>query len=469
MFYFKNFLVLCSLTLFVEAHELQNLSLNEALKIMKKNNLELKIAHFDEQIKLHEAKAASGLSYGKLDAKVQALRSNDAGNVFGFKLKSREASFGDFGFSDFLTPLGGAIVGAANGQQPSDMSGLLTTQPDDLNYPEARNHYQTTLTYMVPLYTGGKLEQYQKITKALQTMSQLDTAQLLNEKVFQTTKTFYDISLIDQYINNLTNINRNIDKLHNIVKSMRQEGFAKEIDEMEVETRKTEAKSMLSQAEYNKKLAYQYLSFLLNKHVISIEPQTNMVPMPLIEKEAFLKENLDIQKAKLGLDITEMAIKAEEANFLPSVGAFSEYGSSDNKPFNEFENKDFYTVGLQLEWNLFNGTIDKNNLNKAKVANLKVREQVELAQKGTGLKIAKLQTEIKSKTADVESLQKQLDFAQKVYENYEERYQEGISSISDVLIKQSKELEVLLKLLTAKNDRNTKVFELQSILNKGEV
>jgi hypothetical protein len=41
-----------------------------------------------------------------------------------------------------------------------------------------------------------------------------------------------------------------------------------------------------------------------------------------------------------------------------------------------------------------------------------------------------------------------------------------MTSISDVLIKQSKELEILLKLLTAKNSRNTKIFELDSILNR---
>lgn len=465
---FRHIILTLLLSTLSQAEALQNLTLTEALNIMEKNNLELKVSKFEEQLRLYDAKTAKGHNYGKLDAKVQALRSNDAGNVFGFKLKSREATFGDFGFSEFLTPLGGAISGAANGQQPSDMSGLLAVQANDLNYPNARSHYQTTITYMLPLYTGGKLEQYGKITKALQYMSQLDTSKLLNEKVFQTTKTFYDISLIDQYINNLSNIVANIEKLQNIVKSMREEGFAKEIDELEVQTRKAEADSMLSQANYNKELAYQYLSFLLNKHVISIQPLTNVAPMPEIHVNEFLQNNLDIQKAELGLKITDMAVKVEEANFLPTVGAFGEYGSADNKAFNAFTDKDFYTVGVQLEWNLFNGNIDKNNLDKAKVENMKVQEQIELAQKGIGLKIAKLQTEVKSKTANVKSLQTQLDFASKVYENYEERYREGVSSISDVLIKQSKELEVLLKLLTAKNDRNAKVFELRSILNKGE-
>lgn len=431
----------------------KNLSLEHALKIMKANNLELKISKFNEQMKAHEAKIAQGHNYGKLDLKVQAMRSNDAGNVFGFKLKSREASFGDFGFNEF------------------DMSGQtnpLPVQPKDLNYPDARNHYQTTLTYMVPLYTGGKLSQYAKITKALQTMSQLDTSKLLNEKIFQTRKTFYDISLINQYISNLSNITTNIDRLSEIVTNMKTEGFAKDIDELEVEARKSEAQSMLNQAKLNKELAYQYLSFLLNKNVESIQDINDLAPIPEVNKEEVHKSNLDIQQAELGLKITDMAIDVQKANFLPTLGAFGEYGSADDKAFNEFKDKDFYTVGLQLEWNLFNGTVDKHNLEKAKVENLKVQEQVNLAKSGICLKVRKMLTEVKSKDADIQSLQTQLEFANKVYETYQEQYKEGISSISDVLIKQSKELEVLLKLLTAKNERNAKVFELISIINKGE-
>lgn len=431
-----------------------NLSLEKALQIMKKNNLELKISKFNEQMKAHEAKVAKGHNYGKLDLKVQALRSNDAGNVFGFKLKSREATFGDFGFAEF------------------DMSGQsnpLPVQPKELNYPDARNHFQTTLTYAVPLYTGGKLDQYGKITKALEHMSQLDTSKLLNEKVFQTTKTFYDISLIEHYINNLSSIVNNINQLEDIVTSMKEEGFAKEIDQLEVQARKSEAQSMLSQAKYNEELAYQYLSFLLNQKVDSIQHVNTLANIPHINREEIQKNNLDIQKAQMGEKITGMAVKLQESTLLPTVGAFGEYGSSDNNPFNEFTHKDFYTIGLQLDWNLFNGNINKHNLDRAKVENMKVQEQVSLAKKGVCLQVRKLITEVKSKDAEITSLETQFNFASRVYENYQERYREGITSISDVLIKQSKELEVLLKLLTVKNNRNAKVFELTSIINKGEV
>ncbi len=451
----------------------KHLSLNHAIEILKKDNLELKISRFNEQMKAYEAKAAKGLNYGKLDATVMGMRSNDAGNVFGFKLQSREANFGDFGFSDFLGPMGQALeaMNAYPGGLPSgftqDMGSLLQVQPEDLNYPDARNHFQTKLSYMLPVYTGGKLTEYGRITQSLYRMSQFDTQKLLNEKIFQTKKAFYDISLVENYIFNLSKIISNIRRLESIVRNMQKEGYAKNIDLLEVQARKAEAQSMHNQAKLNRDLAYQFLSFLLNTEVSSIKRVRDMAPMPHVSKQELESNNIDIQKALLGLQISKMAVDVEKANFRPEVGAFAEYGSADNVLWNEFWDKDSYTVGVQVKWNLFNGGVDAANLEKAKVNYMLVQDQVELAKTGIALKAKKLKTEVLSANADIQSYKKQLRFARKVYENYRARYREGMVSISDVLIKQSKELEMLLKLLTAKNKRNTKIFELDSILNRG--
>ncbi len=452
----KYFIFLLSWPLFAG---LNHLDIDQAISMLENNNLELKISRFNEQMKAYEASAAKGNHYGKLDVSLSGMRSNDAGNVFGFKLQSREATFGDFGFSDFLA--------CQSATPPPYCTDVLNKQPGDLNYPEARNHYQTKISYMLPLYTGGKLSEYGRITDALHRMSQWDTQKLINEKIFQTKKAFYDISLVENYILNLSKIIQNIRHLESIVKSMGEEGYAQDIDLLEVQARRAEAESMYNQAQLNRDLAYQFLSFLLNEEVNSIKKVNEMAPMPSVDTVQVENNNIDIQKARLGLQMTEMAMNVEKANYLPTIGAFGEYGSADNVLWNEFRDKDSYTVGVQLKWNIFNGGIDNANLEKAKVNHLKVQNEVSLAKSGIALKVKKLETEILSKSADVKNYTKQLRFAKKVYENYRSRYKEGIVSISDVLIKQSKELEVLLKLLTAKNERNTKIFELNSILNTG--
>jgi len=463
----SKYFILLFLVPFSLSAGMEGLTLEEAISILKKDNLELKISRFTEQMKRYEVEVAKGHHYGKLDVSVTGMRSNDAGNVFGFKLQSREADFADFGFSDFLTPLGQAIAGAANGQTPSDMSGLLSLQPNDLNYPEARNHFQTKFSYMLPLYTGGKLTEYGRITESLHRMSQFDTQKLLNEKIFQTKKAFYDITLVENYIDNLSTIIHNIKRLESIVDMMKKEGYAQSIDVLEVQARKAEVDSMFNQAKLNRALAYQFLSFLLNREIVSIKKVNEMAPMPHVQKDELESNNIEIQKALLGLEITQMALDVEKSNFLPTVGAFAEYGSADNQLWNAFKEKDAYTFGVQMKWNLFSGGVDAANLEKAKVNYLKVENQVALAKSGIGLKVKKLQTEILSENADIESYEKQLKFATRVYENYRTRYKEGLVSISDLLIKQSKELEILLKLLTVKNKRNTKIFELNSILNAG--
>ncbi len=434
---------------------LKNLSLHKALKILDKNNLELKISRFNTQMKAYEIKVAKGHSYGKLDASVTAIRSNDAGNVFGFKLQSREATFGDFGFSEF------------------DMSGQtnpLPVAPQSLNHPEERNHYQTNISYILPLYTGGKLSEYERMSEAMYRMSIYDTQKLLNEKVFQIKKTFYDISLVSNYISNLSKIIQNIKRLESIVINMKNEGYAQDIDVLEVQARATEVESMHNQAILSKVLAYQFLSFILNTEVSSINKVNDMVSMPKLNKEELESNNIDMQKALLGLKVTQMAINVEKSNFLPNVGAFAEYGMADDALWNEFRDKDAYTIGAKVQWNIFNGGMDDANLERAKVNYMKVKEQVLLAKSAIFLKVKKLKTEIYSANADIKSFKKQLSFARKVYKNYKARYKEGIVPISDVLIKQSKELEMLLKLLTVKNKRNTKVFELHSLVgtNKRE-
>jgi len=445
------FFLLLNLPLFAGVN---NLTLNNALEMLKKNNLELKISRFNEQMKEYESKIVSGKNYGKMDVSLTGMRSNDAGNVFGFKLQSREATFGDFGFSEF------------------DMSGKtnpLPVAPKTLNYPTESNYFQTKVSYMLPLYTGGKLTEYAHITKAMQLMSKYDTKKLLNEKTFQTKKAFYDISLIQNYIYNLSKIIKNIKHLEKIIVGMKKEGYAKELDALEVQARLSEAQSMKNQAKLNRDLAYQFLSFLLNTEVSSIKKVHELAPMPRIITSEAIEENIDVQKAQLGLKISKMAVGVEKANYLPTVGAFGEYSSADNTLWNNFSQKDSYTVGLKVKLNIFNGGVDKANLEKAKVNYLKVQDQVLLAKAGITLKVKKLQTEILSKDADVRSYKKQLQYAKKVYMNYSSRYKEGIVSITDVLVKQSKELEVLLKLLTSKNERNTKVFELNSILNIGVI
>jgi len=195
--------------------------------------------------------------------------------------------------------------------------------------------------------------------------------------------------------------------LENTVKSMIEVGYAKHVDLLEVLAKKSNVLRMLNQAKVNRKLAYEFLSFLLNKNVHSIVHVDIKKITMNINKMFIISKNLDIKMAKVGLKVSKMNIKLKKSAF----------SSADKTFIGNFRKHDAYTIGVQFKWNLFNGGIDKSNLEKARVKSMKIAEQLELAKKGIALKIDKIKTQID------------------------------------------------LKLEKAKTERNKKVFELEKIAN----
>ena len=448
-----------------------NLTLKKALQLTNRQNIEIDIAEFDRKIAKLGVKVANGYNFGKLDATLMGLRSNDAGNVFGFKLQSREATFGDFGFNQFLGAFGQAMM-TPNGTpgdfnnfmqnmgNPTAQQQLLAIVPDDLNNPDPRNHYDLKLMYMIPLYTGNKLSSYKKIAENMTKMARLDKQKVEAQKSFEVRKTFYDISLLDKFVQDLSTIKKNILQLRDATIEFKKEGYAKKTDLLEVESRLSNVERMIFQAKANRELSYDFLAFLLDHKVKSIKHVSLDTFDCKIPLENVLKRNRDIKKAEVGLQIQTEMIDVTSAAFKPEVGAFVEYGSSDDTFLGDFKDHDRYTLGVQAKMNIFNGGVDMNKVEQEKLKRLKVKRQVELAKKGIALKYKKITTEIANADKQVESLKKELELAQEIYNNYQERYKEGLASINDVVIKQSKQIEKLLNLLKIQNLRNQKILEV---------
>lgn len=450
----KILLSILSLTLFLNASvtTTNSLTLDEALEILQAKNLEIKAASLDIDAANEDIQSTSGMNWGKLDFIQDISRSNDAGNVFGFKLTSREANFGDFGADEFMQ-------GAATGDFD------YATPPQELNYPEDRNFFQSKLKYEVPIFTGFALSGYRDIMEAMSKMKKLEKEQITNEKIYQIRKSYYDMALLDRSIKNLSTILNNIDTLENMTEQMIEVGYAKHIDLLEVKAKKGNVERLLMQMRANEKLLYHYISFLLNTKVQSIALPTSEITMPTYSDESVVSKNLDIQKATTGVTIRKNMLSVSQAAYYPTVGAFAEIATADDTFLGDADDHKAYTIGARLTWNLFNGGIDASKIEKSKIEYLKMQSQVELARQGIALALAKIRTEIQSTDEEIESLEKELALSNAIYANYEGRYKEKLVSMSDVIIKQSQQIEKILQLQMAKNRRIEKIFALEKLAN----
>lgn len=446
----KVFLSICFSFLFLYAQE--PLSLDRAIQKVKDQNREVDIAKMDELLKTLDVQIASASHYGALDFAHNALRSNDALNVFGYKLQSREATFADFGFEQ----LGDRI------------NSNYQSTPSDLNEPQDRNHFSTTLTYTLPLYTGGKITQHEKITKALRYLSSLSKEEVRLQKIYEVKKSFYDIALMQAYVRDLCTIENNMQRVYRKAKAMQEEGYAKKVDLLEIETRLADVQRHFESAKANEALLYHYLSFLLDEPVTEIVvPDEEGVVVKVYEEER-LRQNIAVKKAEKSVEISKMNIALQESAYYPQVGAFAQYGSSDDKWLNDFAQKDAYTVGVQIKWNVFNGGADKANIEKARVQHLKAEQELILSQKSLLLHVKQLQTKLHNYAYEIGSLKKEVDLAQQIYENYAGRYEQKLLSINDVMMKQTEVLQTVLRLLEAQNAHNATVFELEKIVGENQ-
>jgi len=430
-----------------------NLTLDEAIEILKQDNLEIKAAQYELQSTEAKTAQVSGMNWGSLDLILNAANSDDAGNVFGFKLTSRKATFGDFGFGDLYNP--GAITGP-----------IEDHAPDDLNNPGSTNYFQTKLEYTLPIYVGGKISGYTDVSRSMEKMQRLETDKTVNTKIYETRKAFYDMALLKTAIKNLTTINDNIATLEETTQFMIDEGYAKRIDLLEVQAKRSNVERNLNEMYANETLLYNYLSFLLNRQVTQIAVPSSKVQQTTLSTEEILARNIDIKQAETGLKIRQSMVDVSQSDYLPMIGLKANVQSSaiDLDDYDMIDNGS-YMAGVQLKWNLFNGGSDSSKVQEAKVNELKTKTQVELAKKGIALQIDKIRTEIETFDYEIDSLSKELEFATEIYKNYEERYREQLASMNDLIIKQSIQIEKVLALLEVQNKRNERVFALEKLAN----
>ena len=425
------------------------LTLSEALDILKSENLGIKSAI----VKVDSAKlnidSASGNHWGKLDFIQDYANSNDAGNVFGFKLTSREATFGDFGFSEF------------DATNPN----ILSVAPEVLNYPDARNFFQSKLKYEVPLFTGFQISSYVDIMKSMAKMKGLEKDKIVNEKIYQLRKSYYDMALLRNSTENLSKILNNIETLEKMTTRMVEVGYAKKVDLLEVQAKKGNVQRLVLQMQSNQTLLLHYISFLLNSKVDNIIVPDSDIAMPTYSDADILQNNLDIQRATTGLEIRKDMLDVSKSSYYPTVGAFAEVATADDTFLGDANDHKAYTVGARLTWNIFNGGIDNVEIQKSKLQHLETQIDLNNAKQGITLNVAKIRTEIKTFDLEIVSLKKELHLADEIYKNYAGRYREKLSSMSDVIIKQSEQIQKILQLQEAKNKRNERIFALEKLAN----
>jgi len=152
--------------------------------------------------------------------------------------------------------------------------------------------------------------------------------------------------------------------------------------------------------------------------------------------EQALANNPDLKRTEQDLKSAKLQTKLAVSNFIPSVGGFYSYSRTVpdfNDLYKDFLNREYYwSLGLQLRWNLFNGFSDFLNVQKSKINEKIVREQVDDTKRNIMSIIKSLVDNLESYREIIEINKENLESAREQYRLAQERYRVGSGTALEV-------------------------------------
>ncbi len=456
----KKFLLLsaclCALTA-------KNVDFNTVLKETMNSNLQLKAKKLNIDKAKADLKKAKGFDLGQLIFNEQVSRTNDALYVFGMKLESREATFKDFGFSDFLANMPGLLSGSVSGNQ------VLAIQPHDLNHPKPRSNFKTSLVYEIPIFTGFKIK-YAKEMAALQIQAQrFKYSHDKKALAIEVLKAYNGAVAAKYFINALKTAKKTTTSFVKMIRNFYNQGMATKIDLLQAQKRDNEVDAMLIEAENKYKLALSYLQFLSDDPEITGVDDFEIVYPPNESLKQLIKTALlnrsDLKWMQKNTETMQKKVKFEESADYPVIGAHLEYGFNDNQLNNIDSKKDYYMIAAGLKWNIFDKSRDAD-IEKSKIEALQTNYYYKYMKKGIALDVKQKYFNFKTKAALVKEKEINKELAEEILKKYTYMYKQNMINITVLLMKEADARKARAELIKAKYDEALAAAELKKAIGE---
>lgn len=339
---------------------------------------------------------------------------------------------------------------------------------------DTRNVYAGAITLTQPLYMGGKIRAYNKITKYAEELAQEQHQSGMQEVIMSTDQAYWQvISLVNKkklaegYLKLLQQLDSDVEK-------MIAEGVATKADGLSVRVKVNEAEMTLTKVEDGLSLARMLLCQLCGIDLsspISLADE-NMEDIPLLTSDAHFDMSTayanrpEIRSLELATQIYRQKVNVTRAEHLPSIALMGNYMVTNPSVFNSFENKfkGMWNVGVMVQlpiWHWGEG-IYKTKAAKAeaRIAQYQLqdaREKIELQVNQAAFKVNEAGKKLVMSTKNMEKAEENLRYATL-------GFKEGVIATSNVLEAQTAWLSAQSEKIDAQIDvKLTEIYLKKSL------
>ena len=178
-------------------------------------------------------------------------------------------------------------------------------------------------------------------------------------------------------------------------------------------------------------------------------------------------QNLGILQARLQKRYAEDGKRVEKAALYPQIEAVGTYGYNKQSPESIMsQDGQFDQIGIEMNWNVFNGGRTQKSIRQASVNVEKSQAQVDAAIRKAETDVKKAYMQVETDQAKLQARKAAMQSSSQVSLASQAQYQEGLKTMVDVLLAQRNAFSARQDYLNSKYDYLLHVLELKASVGK---
>ena len=458
----RKVLLLALLGIILPVRAQQVLSLDSCRAMALRNNKQLSIARFNQEIARYTKKAVATKYLPKIDAiggyelmsKEISLLSDDSktalnnlGNTVmkttGESLTSMITAMAQNGI---ITPAQAQGIGQIVGQMSAPMAQSLNAVGSDIRQAfrsNNRNMMGGAIMVRQPIYMGGAITAANKMAEINEDLTAHATESSIQNTIFSIDETYWLICSLKQKNKLAKNFLEVVTKLDNDVQKMIKEGVATRADGLKVSVKVNEAEMMVTQAEDGlalaKMLLCQQCGMPLDSPIVLADEEntpSTVSPSTISGSAAIAMENRpELKMLSDAVEISQQTTRLTRAAYLPQVALTGGYLITNPNVYNGFENKfsGVWNIGVMLRVPIWNWQEGAYKVRASKVAtniaNMELQEAKEMIELQVNQNMFKVKEANKKYAMTVKNVEK----AEENLRCANVGFQEGVMTATEVM------------------------------------
>ncbi|MBL7764545.1 MAG: TolC family protein [Chitinophagaceae bacterium] len=409
------------------AQESNSYSLEDCIRYAMKNQTKIKGALLDEQLQLEKNKEILGIARPQVSASGQFQ--------YLFVLPKQRIDAGAFDFS-------------------SSLSFFKIDTQAFIEYQKKPKEKYSEAQFGLPLNVSAGIQASQllfdagvfvalKARKSLEELSALNTKRTEEELRVSVSKAYYNciiaekrIALLDENINLLQSLETMTSKLFD-------EGFAEKIDADRLTVQKNNLQTEKDKIRNLVDLSYALLKFQMGMPLQNNITLNGDLNIDEVKKDLELDRVTDYNN-RVEMNLLQTVKKLNsydeeryQKGYLPTVAAVvSGSYATQTIAFKELFTLPYFPTGafvLSASLPIYDGNTRRAKMHQARINILKNDNDMEAFKQAVDLESSNARTQLKNSLMSLESQQKNIDLAQKVFTIAQKKYKEGVGTNIEIL------------------------------------